>query len=304
MTRPLAAPHPLQGIALAIAAVACFAALDTSTKYVGQAVPLVMALWCRYAFQAVVTAAAMLPSRGLTLLHARRPGLQLLRGVLLLACSSFAFMSFRVMAVGDVTAIGLLTPIVVTLIAVFAFGERLSVPRWACVVGGFAGALTVVRPGGSMFGWALLMPLGLLAANTGFQMVTGRLANLNDPATTHFYTGCIGAALTTLLLPFFWTGALAPALWGALLLLGVFATLGHFLLILAYQRVPATTVMPFLYLQIAFAVLAGWLVFAHAPDRWSLSGIALIAVSGAAGTWLAAREKHDLEALAAQPPTP
>lgn len=289
---------------LALAAVACFAALDTSTKYAGQAVPLVMALWCRYAFQALATAATLLPGRGRTLLHTRRPGLQLLRGVLLLACSVFAFASLRFMALGDVTAIGLLTPLAVTLVAVAAFGEKVSPLRWACVAGGFVGALAIVRPGGAMLGWVLLLPLGLLAANTGFQIVTSRLSAIDDAGTTQFYTGCIGAVLTTLLLPFFWTFDLAPAFWGVLLLLGVFGTLGHFLLLLAYEHAPATQVMPFLYAQIAFAVLAGWWVFAHAPDAVSLAGIALIAVSGAAGTWLAAREKHDLDALAAQPPAP
>ena len=175
VTRP-AASRPLRAVVLALAAVACFAALDTSTKYVGQTVPLVMALWCRYAFQAVVMAAMLLPGRGRALLRTRHPGLQLLRGVLLLACSAFAFASFRFMPVGDVTAIGLLTPLAVTLVAVAAFGETVAPLRWACVAGGFAGALAIVRPGGAMLGGVLLLPLGLLAANTGFQIVTSRLS--------------------------------------------------------------------------------------------------------------------------------
>src|SRR3954469_5000156 len=93
--RPAHAPRPLQAVLLAVVAVACFAALDTTTKYVGATVPLVMALWCRYLFQAVVTSAVMGPSRGRALLRTRRPGLQVLRGVLLLSCSMFAFLSFR-----------------------------------------------------------------------------------------------------------------------------------------------------------------------------------------------------------------
>ena len=303
MRHSAAAQRAPQGIALAITAVACLAALDTSTKVVGPAVSLVMALWCLFVFQASVTAAAMLPTRGRALLRTRRPGLQLLRGVLMVTCSACAFVSFRHMPVGDVTAIAMLAPIVVTVVALFGYGERLSPSRLACVAGGFVGALVVVRPGGSMLGWALLAPFGMLATNTGFQLVTSRLATVDDPATTHFYTGCIGLASTTLLVPFFWTSALAPATWGLLLLLGVFSTVGHFLLILAYQRVPATTVMPFLYAQIAFAVFGGWLVFAHVPDAASWLGIALIAASGATGTWLAAREKRDAVALAALPLT-
>ena len=262
-----------------------------------------MALWCRYLLQAVATAATMLPRKGRALLRTRRPGLQLLRGVLLIACSGFAFASFRHLPVGDVTAIGLLTPVVVSLLAVPTLGEKLSPLRFACVMAGFAGALIVIRPGGAMFGWAILMPLGMVATNVAFQMITGRLANIDDAATTHFYTGFVGTAIATLLLPLGWTAVGEPHVWALLGLLGVFATLGHFLLIVAYQRAPATTVTPFLYVQIGFAVLGGWLVFAHQPDRWSFIGIALIAVSGAAGAWLAAREKRRGEAPAGQPVT-
>ncbi len=295
--------RPLQAVALTIAAVACFAALDTTTKYLSQSVTLMMVLWCRYVLQAAATAATMLPRKGRALLRTRRPGLQLLRGVMLIACSMFAFASFRHLPVGDVTAIGLLTPVVVSVLAVLTLGENLSPLRFACVVAGFAGALIVIRPGGAMFGWAILMPLGMVATNTVFQIVTGKLANIDDAATTHFYTGSIGAVIATLLLPLGWTTVREPGVWALLLLLGVFATLGHFLLIVAYQRAPATTVTPFLYAQIGFALLGGWLVFAHEPDRWSFVGIALIAVSGATGTWLAAREKRRAEeqAQAAQP---
>ena len=70
------------------------------------------------------------------------------------------------------------------------------------------------------------------------------------------------------------------------------ATVGHFLLILAYQRAPAATLTPYLYTQIAFAMLAGWLVFQHVPDRWSTAGMVLIAVCGAAGAWLTVRERR------------
>jgi drug/metabolite transporter (DMT)-like permease len=49
---------------------------------------------------------------------------------------------------------------------------------------------------------------------------------------------------------------------------------------------------PYLYAQIAFAMLAGWLVFSHVPDRWSLVGIAMIAVCGAGGAWLTVRESR------------
>jgi drug/metabolite transporter (DMT)-like permease len=80
--------------------------------------------------------------------------------------------------------------------------------------------------------------------------------------------------------------------WALLCLMGFMGTVGHFFLILAYQRAPASTLTPYLYAQIAFAMLGGWLLFAHVPDATSLLGMALIAVCGAAGAWLTVRERR------------
>ena len=60
MSRP--APHALAGIALVIAACACFSVLDTTTKYISAWVPLLMALWFRYAFQAIATTLVIVPA--------------------------------------------------------------------------------------------------------------------------------------------------------------------------------------------------------------------------------------------------
>jgi len=280
----------LAGIALVIAAVACFATLDTTTKYISLGVPVLMALWFRYLFQAVATAAAVLPTRGLAVLRTAHPRFQCLRGVLLLLTSLFAFFSLKYMPVGEFTAIVMITPLVITLLAATQLNERVSPLRWTLVVGGFAGTMIIIRPGSDDFSWTLLLPLGLVASNAWFQVLTSKLARTEDPMTMHLYTGWVGALLSSLALPFVWTTLESWTLWAGLCLMGLMGTVGHFLLILAYQRAPAATLTPYLYAQIGFAMLGGWLVFAHVPDRWSLAGIALVAVCGAAGAWLTVRE--------------
>jgi drug/metabolite transporter (DMT)-like permease len=107
----------LAGIALAVAAVACFATLDTTTKYVTTGVPVLMALWFRYLFQAVATAAVVVPRRGMAAFRTAHPRYQCLRGVLLLTTSLFAFLSLMYMPVGEFTAIEMVTPLVITLLA-------------------------------------------------------------------------------------------------------------------------------------------------------------------------------------------
>lgn len=280
----------LAGIGLAILATACFATLDTTTRYVSASVPLLMALWVRYAFQAVVTTAVVLPLRGPSVLRTAHPRFQLLRGVLLLTTSLLAFFSLKYMPVGEFTALVMIVPLVMTLLAATTLGEKVSRLRWALVVGGFIGTMVIIRPGHNTFNWATLLPLGLVVSNTWFQLLTSRLAKTEDPLTMQFYTGWVGMLIASVLLPWVWTPLIDGALWGWLLLMGLMGTVGHFLLILAYQRVPSATLTPYFYLQIGFAMLGGWIVFSHVPDGWSLAGMGLIALCGAAGAWLAVRE--------------
>jgi drug/metabolite transporter (DMT)-like permease len=282
----------LAGIGLILLAVACFAALDTATKVSTAAVPILMGVWFRYAFQAAATTLVLLPRYGSAVLRTEHPRFQLLRGTLLLVSSTLAFFSLRYMPIAEFTSVVLIAPLVVTLLAATTLGEAVSPLRWTLVAGGFVGTLVILRPGGTVFSWAILLPLGLVVSNAWFQVLTSRLARTERPLTMHFYTGWVGTIVATVPLPFVWAALPSWHWWALLCAMGLLATVGHFLLILAYQRAPASTLTPYLYVQIAFAMLAGWLVFRHVPDTLSLVGMALIAVCGAAGAWLTVRERH------------
>ena len=283
------APRRIGGIAFIVVALACFGALDTTIKIASTAAPVAMAVWVRYLVQTVVTGAVLWPARRASLFQTSRPLLQFSRGALLLTGSVIAFFSLRFMQVGEYTASVMLTPLLLTVAAAVALHESVSWLRWACVLGGFAGSMAVIRPGEDPFHWLMLLPLLLVAANTGFQVLTSRMARTEDPGTMHFYTGLAGLTLTTLGLPFAWQ-ALPLSVWLVIGLMGLLSTLGHFLLIMACMRTPVAVLTPYLCLQIGFAALGGWLVCAHVPDARSLAGIALVAVSGVFGTWLTGRE--------------
>jgi len=180
----------------------------------------------------------------------------------------------------------------ITLLAATTLKEQVSPLRWALVAGGFAGTLVILRPGGEAFSWAMLLPIGLVLTNAWFQVLTSKLAQTENPLTMHFYTGWVGALLASFALPFVWTALPSWHWWALLCLMGFMGTVGHFILILAYQRAPASTLTPYLYAQIAFAMLGGWVIFSYVPDRISLVGMGLIAVCGAAGAWLTVRERR------------
>ena len=295
------APSAVWGIVLVVTAMACFATLDTTTKVVSAGVPLLMALWFRYVFQAVLTSSVVLTTRGWRSLRTAHPKFHLLRGLLVLGSSLFAFLSLKHMPVAEFTSIIAIVPLAVTLLAAKALDERVSTLRWSLIIGGFLGTLIIIRPGSEHFGWSTVFPLMVVVTNSCFQVLTSKLARTEDPVTMHFYTGWVGTLIASLALPFVWTALPSWWLWAGLLLMGLAASAGHFLLILAYTRTSASTLTPFFYAQIGFAMLGGWLAFSHVPDGWSMVGIGMIALCGALGAWLTARESQALKQVKLQP---
>ena len=290
MRRP--APNTLQGIGLVVLALACFATLDTTTRHISTSISLLVALWFRYAIQAVITTVVVWPGRGRRVFLTRHPKFQLARGLLLFACSILAFYSLKYMPVGEFTAIALLAPLVITVFAAWKLKEKIRPLRWTLLVGGFIGTLVIIRPGTHHFDWTVILPLMLVLTNSAFQLLTSQMTKTEDPITMHFYTGWIGTILASFVLPFVWEMPADWTVWLQLLIMGVLASIGHFLLILAYGRAPAATLTPYMYAQIAFGVVGGWVVFHHLPDEWTFMGMGLIALCGALGAWLTVHENR------------
>ena len=299
--------RPLLGIGLILTMGLWFVTLDTTAKYLGQVLPVVMGLFARYAVQAALMGGWLAVRRargGGNLFRTEHPRFQLLRGSLLLATSALMFFGIRHMPVAEFTAVGMLSPVLVTVLAAVFLHEHVSLLRVALVAGGFVGALIVVRPGSGLFGWVALVPLLMALVYAGFQLLTRRLSNLEHPLTTHFYTGLVGTLIVAAVLLFQPPEAWAalrnapPFIWSLLLLAGVAGTVGHLCLILAMGMAPIATLMPFTYLQLAFASFAGWLVFRHVPDPAAFVGIAVVAACGAGSVWLNLRESAAAQRIA------
>jgi drug/metabolite transporter (DMT)-like permease len=134
-----------------------------------------------------------------------------------------------------------------------------------------------------------------------YQLLTSRMARTEDAVSTLVYTSLTAVTLVTLSLPWVWAPVNEPVLWLGLLLMGLAASGGNLLFILAFERAPAATLMPYMYLQIGFGLLGGWLVFAHVPDFWALVGMALVAACGVAGGLLTLHEARARQAALAMP---
>jgi drug/metabolite transporter (DMT)-like permease len=285
------AQRPLLGVVLIVLTAAGFAVMDTAVRALGGAIPVVLMLWLRYALQALVMAAWLARSPRIGF-HSDHPRFQFLRAALLLFTSAMIFFGLQHMPVPELTSINMLAPLLVTLLAAWLLHERVSALRWALVVGGMVGALVVIRPGSGLFGLAVLFPLAGVCSYAAYQVLTSRMSALDNPYTTHFWTGLIGMLLVTPLL-LLDAGAMLDAAaaasadhWALMLLIAVLGTAGHLLLILALGMAPTATLMPFIYTQIPLAVALSWLVFRQWPDGWAWLGMVVIMACGATAAWL------------------
>lgn len=274
-----------------------FSSMDAATKYLGGFLSVVFVLWSRYTLQAAIMAAVLFRVRGPTGFQTAHPRFQLLRGVLLATISVLAFYSMRRMPLAEFTAIIMLSPLLITACSAWLMKERIGRLRWLLVCSGFLGTIIVIRPGSGLFGWVVIIPLLAMVVSSAYSLITGRLAVLENPYTTQFYSGMVGSLLLLPfmlnergeLLVFFATADLGSA--SLLLLIGVLGTVGHLLLIIAFSKAGTSSLMPFTYAQIGFAALMSWLFFNHAPDIWAWLGMAMIAASGGATAWLNIRRK-------------
>lgn len=273
----------LKGVLLLVMATACLAFMDTFTKKVVLVAPFVTVIWVRYLIQASMTTLFILPVAGRTVLLTSRPWVLVVRGVLLMMTTLLAMLSLKFLPVGEFAAIVMTTPLLVTLLSSRLLKEKPSGIRIGLVFGGFCGTLLIVRPASGGLGWELVFPVLLVISNTAFQILTSVISKSERSMTTHFYSVWVGAAMSTFLLFFGWSDLEGAQLWFELFAIGAAGALGHFLLILAFERAPAVTLMPYMYMQIGFAMLGGWLVFDHLPDHFSMLGIGLIAICGLAG---------------------
>ncbi|OIQ65864.1 riboflavin transporter [mine drainage metagenome] len=278
------------GILLIMTATLSFALLDTATKYATALAPVLMLLWFRYAFQAVVTFALRFPVQKKGLFATPNPRFQTLRGVLLLCTSLCSFFGLQYLPVAEFTAMVMLTPMVATLLAALVLKNHVAHRRWLLMALGLSGVILVVRPGGQVFGWALLFPVVLVSTYASFQVITSRLSGDENPYTTHFYTGLVGTLALSPFVPFSWNTPALLAHWPWFITLGFLGTFGHLMLIRAFNRASAVVLSPYLYTQIAFATFLSWLVFAHVPDTLAWVGIVLIAASGVGNAMQSIRE--------------
>jgi len=204
---------------------------------------------------------------------------QLLRAGLVVT-GTFCFVTgLSYLPLADAIAITFAGPLFVTAMASFFLKEIVGWRRWCAVFVGFIGVLVIIRPTSDAIQWAALLPV--IASFTGAlrDIITRHIAATEQSSTILAVSTaivCLGGLVTA---PFGWQPVpledLALFLVSGLLLGGA-----HFLMIDTFRYAEAALVTPFKYTSIIWATALGFLVWGDLPDRWTISGSAIVIASG------------------------
>ncbi|MGN6660442.1 MAG: DMT family transporter [Achromobacter mucicolens] len=297
---------PMIGVLLLVLSMWTLSCLDASGKWVMNAgVPLLVLSWVRYAIHRVLVLALVLPARGVRVLRSTKPREQLIRGGSMFLATLMFFTTLSYIPQAEATSINFLAPLLVLSLAPWILKEPARMSRFVAAGIAFVGVLIVIRPGGGLHPVGTIFGLLTACCFTAQFIATRRVAG-DDPFTSLIWSGAVGTICLTLALPFILPPAL-PVLqalsafdWMVLISTGITGCVGHLFQIAAYRRAPASTLAPFIYLQIISATSVGWLVWGHFPDPLTWLGIAIICASGVGIGMIEWRRSRALGAALAQ----
>jgi drug/metabolite transporter (DMT)-like permease len=282
---PSRVSRPLLGLLLMCAACALFPVMNGIVKLLTATYDPVQIVWFRITMHLVLVAVVFLPRLGLGLFRTRRVASQIVSSIMMLLSTILFFSAVRNVPVAEAISISFVAPLAVVLLAWPLLGERITVVRLAAVLLGFAGVLVVIRPGSAIFQWSSVLIVGSALAYAIYQIIIRRLAGIDHPATSIFYSVLLGTVLMSAMVPFVWK---TPASWIDLMLLcslGALGGLGHYCIARAMTYASANFLAPFNYTQMIGSVIVGYLMFAEVPDLYTWLGTALIAGAGLLVGW-------------------
>jgi drug/metabolite transporter (DMT)-like permease len=287
----------LAGIGLMLLSIFMFSFGDALGKFMVATYSVGQLLWLR-ACAALMVLLPMIWRHRAEFTRLERPWLQLLRVALSTLEVAAFFLAAVYLPLADVVTYYLACPIFVTALSAIVLRERVGWRRWSAVLIGFCGVLIALRPSSQTVSWPAVIALGGSLSFAVLMLITRSLRATPDIVlASSQFAGTF--ALGALMSPFGW---ITPSLGS----LGLFAAAGCISVsaLLCVNRslklAPASTVVPYQYSMIVWAVMFGYAVFGDVPSPATILGAAIII---AAGIYIFLRERElGREEIVVSPP--
>ncbi|WP_444922560.1 DMT family transporter [Microbulbifer sp. CnH-101-G] len=268
-----------QGIILCVLAMLCIAGMDATGKLLVQNYPIVEIMVVRFAIFFLIVILVSGLTGQLKEIRSKVIGIQVIRSLLLVVEVTVFIIAFSMMPLADVHAIAALAPLFAILMAGWYLKEKVDRRSWVAVTIGFLGALVIIRPGLGVMSWHTVIPISGAILWAAYQVLSRRVAQFDSSNTTVFYTALIGLMVFGGLAPFNWVEPTSVG-WQLLILNGILGAMGHYLLIKALAFAPASTLQPFSYTLLFWAIVIGFVIFGDLPDNLTLLGAIIVLGAG------------------------
>ncbi len=255
-----------------------FAMLETTAKFLSQTYPVPLIVWFRYVTHFFLMLLLLGPRYGSRLIKTDNPKAQIIRALLLMGSTFLYFTALSGLPLATAKSVSFVSPLLVTIFALWFLKEHVSLGRWIAVVVGLLGVLLVISPSGK-FDWYFGLPLMAAVCYSLYQIMTRRFSATEHPVTTLFYTGFVGSIVISLIVPIFWVAPQIRDL-PLFLFLGFAGAFGHFMLIKAMELEDASFLSPLTYVQLIWVTLLGYFAFDHLPTNVGFVGMAIIVGAG------------------------
>jgi len=264
-----------RGIALMVGAMMVVPFMDALAKLLSSRYPVLQLVWARFFFHFLLVLPIALWRHGGSVLAAPAPTLQIGRGLCLMGATICFFGAIRTIPLADAIALIFFDAVIIVILSAVLLKEKVPPGRIVASVIGLAGVLLIVQPGFGNFQWASLLALAAAFFFALYFLSTRYLSGNTPPLVMLAWQGVGGFVVMSALVPLVWVSP-TPADLAMMGALGVIGASGHLLLIRAFEYAEASLLAPFLYTEIIMQVLLGYWLFGDIPNRWAVSGIALI----------------------------
>ena len=252
----------------------CFIGVYVGVKYVGTRLPAAESAFLRYAL-GLVFLLPFVRSLWREGLPSQVIKLGIGRAVLHTFAVTLWFYAMARIPIAEVSSMGYLTPIFVTLGAVLIMGESLALRRGLAISIAIIGVLVILRPG---FREVSMGHLAMLGTTLCFGISYLMAKRLTDLASADMVIALLSIGVTIGLIPLtipVWISPTSSEV-GTLFAVAIFAVAGHYSMTFAFRSAPLTVTQPVTFLQLIWAVAVGYLLFGENIDSFVVLGGAII----------------------------
>jgi drug/metabolite transporter (DMT)-like permease len=274
----------VHGILYMIASTIAFAGVNALIKWEVAIYPVGEVAFFRSLFSLIPCFIIVLPRHGLRVLRTGRIA-DHVRRALSQTCSMTAiFIAFKLMPLASAIAISFSAPLFTTLLSMLLLKETVGIHRWSALGVGFCGVLLVTDPGAGSLSLGALFALGNAVLISTVAIAIRKMSATESAETLLAYQLMLLTVFTAALLPF---GYATPGLFdGALLAVaGMLNGVAQYWWTKSLHLAPASAVVPFNYLSLVWATIAGFLVWGDVPTPLLLAGSAIVVGSGLYILW-------------------